>query len=186
MLTRSGTSHLCGVCRTRPTGTIARVCAAGLYDAGLKRLIHLYKYRRHQFLATALGDLLAARAATAGMVDGVDYIAAIPLHWTRERWRGFNQARGLAARVAHVRGAALLPARALQRTRRTTPQVGLDVRDRRENIKGAFAACLPALVRGRCIALVDDVLTTGATAEECARALVRAGAAEVRLLVLAR
>ena len=186
VMTRGGTSHVCGVCRVRPKGAIARVCAAGLYDGGLKRLIHLYKYQRHQFLAAPLGDLLAAQAASSGVMDGIDCLAAIPLHWTRERWRGFNQARELALRVARVHGTLVLPPRGLRRVRRTSPQVSLDARGRRENIKGAFATRRPELVLGRRVALVDDVLTTGATADECARALMRAGAAEVRLLVLAR
>ena len=186
VMTRGGASHVCGACRVRPRGAIARVCAAGLYDAGLKRLIHLYKYRRHQFLAAPLGDLLAAQAASSGVLDGIDCLAPIPLHWIRERWRGFNQARELAVRVARSRGTPVLPPRGLRRVRRTTPQVGLDARGRRENIKGAFATRRPELVRGRRVALVDDVLTTGATADECARTLMRAGATEVRLLVLAR
>jgi len=184
--TRHGAAHVCGACRLRPHGAVSRVCAAGVYDAGLKRLIHLFKYRRHQFLADQLAALLAAQAASTAALEGVDWLAPIPLHWTRERWRGFNQARALAERVGRALGVAVLPARCLRRVRRTTPQVGLDAHGRRENIRGAFAAREPVLVRGLCVTLVDDVLTTGATAEECGRVLVRAGARNVRLLVLAR
>jgi ComF family protein len=109
----------------------------------------------------------------------------VPLHLTRLRWRGFNQSQLLAwslARLARVP----LDAFSLERVRPTRPQVELDHAERQRNVKQAFQVQRPERVRGQHILLVDDVYTTGATADECSRALMRAGAAAVDVLTLAR
>jgi ComF family protein len=184
--TRNGQSQVCGACRLHPRGPLSRIAAAGEYRAGLRELIHLYKYSRYQFLADELGTLLLEQGRAAGIFDGVNRVVPIPLHWTRARWRGFNQARELARRCALQTGLELLPAGDFVRRRKTTPQVRLNAAGRAENMRGAFAVRRPARIEGACLLLVDDVLTTGATAHECARALRRAGAAEVRTLVIGR
>ena len=184
--TRSGTDQLCGACRLHPRGPVTRVAAAGEYRGGLRELIHLYKYSRYQFLADRLAELVLRQGESAGIFDGVDWLVPIPLHWTRARWRGFNQARELADRCAVRTGIGVLPRRDFVRVRRTTPQVCLNAAGRAENIRGAFVVRRGERIEGACLLLLDDVLTTGSTANECARALRSAGAREVRALVIGR
>ncbi|MBI3785882.1 MAG: ComF family protein [Deltaproteobacteria bacterium] len=109
----------------------------------------------------------------------------VPLHDDRLRWRGFNQALLLARRVAGATQVSVAPF-LLERTRPTQPQVELDETQRRNNVKNAFRAARPELIRNRQFLLVDDVMTTGATADECARTLRTAGARCVDVLALAR
>ncbi len=123
--------------------------------------------------------------ASPGPARPVDLVVPVPLHPARLADRGFNQAALLARPLARALGARL-EARALVRVRDTPPQTPLDVPARRANVRGAFAVRSPARVRDRVCLLVDDVLTTGATAAACAKALRGAGADSVLLLVLAR
>jgi ComF family protein len=120
------------------------------------------------------------RAAGAEALDGADLVVAVPLHRSRERSRGFNQARELGRHLG-------LPiADALARTRRTASQADLPAARRHANVRGAFAWRRQVAVKGRTIVLVDDVSTTGATLNACARVLLDAGAADVRALTAAR
>ncbi|HEX9101513.1 MAG TPA: phosphoribosyltransferase family protein, partial [Polyangia bacterium] len=141
-----------------------------------------------------LGELLfgALRHAPADFAK-VDLIAPVPLHRRRLRAREFNQAAELAAALreaARVRdtplGRIALDARALERTRDTPPQTGLDGSQRRRNVLDAFRVRDPSRIRDKRVLLVDDVMTTGATADACAGALERAGAAAVLVLTLGR
>jgi ComF family protein len=124
-------------------------------------------------------------AEAAAPFAGYDAVVPAPLHW-RRRWdRGFNQAELLARQVSRLTGIPL--DRRLLRTRPTPPQAGLTAAERRTNVRGAFAAAGDkAAIRGKKLIVVDDVMTTGATLEACARALKRAGAADVAALALAR
>lgn len=184
--TRDGHDQLCGPCRLTARPVVERIVACGEFRGGLRTLIHLFKYKRYQCLAPLLGQLLAERCRATEACQGVTWLAPIPLHWMRRRWRGFNQAEELARYVSRATATPMLPSGILCRVRRTTPQVRLSAAGRAANIAGAFAVRIPELVRKAHIALVDDVVTTGATSEECARMLIRAGAASVRLFVLAR
>ncbi|MBZ5608668.1 MAG: ComF family protein [Acidobacteriia bacterium] len=152
----------------------------GFYEDELRELIHLFKYHGVQTLAKPLGRLLALALPRQ---QSFDVIVPMPLHW-RKRWRrGFNQAALLAREIgrrSHVPVAHLL-----RRVRNTAAQAGLTNAKRRLNVSGAFRASGRAL-NGKRVLLIDDVMTTGATASACARALKRAGAAEVTLLTLAR
>lgn len=177
----------CGVCRRRPPA-FSQVRSAGPYDGSLRRLIHLLKYDGMRPLA----DVLAARIA-AGLGDSrdssdsgeADLIVPAPLHWRRRFERGFNQssliANGLAKRLG-VR----LETRALVRVRPTSSQAGLSQHERKRNLRGAFRAPRAELIQDKTVLLIDDVMTTGATLNACAKALRRAGAKEVRALVAAR
>jgi ComF family protein len=153
----------------------------GAYEDTLRKLIHLFKYGRVRTLAGPLGALLGASLPSG---ESFDAVAPMPLHWWRRWRRGFNQAELLAREVARRCGVEVV--NAVRRARATAPQAGLSHAQRRENVAGAFEVRRPERVRGLRVALVDDVMTTGATANACAAALKRAGARRVTLLVLAR
>lgn len=135
-------------------------------------------------LARGLGRLLAASVAGLGAGE-YDAVVPVPLHRERLRWRGFNQSLLLARHLA-ARLDAPVVAHALRRTRSTDPQVDLDESARRVNVAGAFTVVRNHGFHEARVLLVDDVMTSGATVDECARALVRSGAAHVDVHVLAR
>jgi ComF family protein len=135
-------------------------------------------------MAAPLGDLLVESMASLP-APGPDVVVPVPLHPRRERERGFNQSLLLAQRVGR---ALRCPVRSdlLVRTVHTPPQTELSGDARRSNVRKAFAARRPAPLAGRQVLLVDDVFTTGSTAEACARCLKRAGASSVVVLTVAR
>jgi ComF family protein len=180
--------HRCSRClAATPSYGRARACA--VYDAAdradhpLKAALQRYKYNPDVSLARPLGRLLAARCPLPAGTYSV--IMPVPLHLTRLRWRGFNQSQLLAWSLARRAGVPL-DAFSLERVRPTRPQVELDHAARQQNVKHAFQVQRPERVRGQRILLVDDVYTTGATADECSRELMRGGAAAVDVLTLAR
>lgn len=186
--TAGDTDHLCSGCLARrPRFGRARACA--IYDAAdtsehpLKMALQRYKYNRDVSLARPLGELFANRAPLPAAA--YDALMPVPLHVTRLRWRGFNQAQLLARPLAETAGVPL-DAFSLLRVRPTRPQVELNEAERRHNVARAFVVSRPRQVEGRRILLVDDVYTTGATVQECSRALLHAGAESVDVLVLAR
>jgi ComF family protein len=171
----------CRLCRSGLTG-FRRAWAFGEYDGTLRRLIHLFKYNRIETLAKPLGVMLASALPRS---ERFDLIVPMPLHWFRHWRRGFNQSEQLA-RVLSQRTGIPLVSRSLVRRKPTTPQAGLSGAQRRLNVSGAFLVKRRHLIENRRVLLVDDVMTTGATAGTCAAALRRAGAAEVSVLTLAR
>ena len=178
-----GPGPLCGACRRRVPGfDYAR--AAARYDGVVREALHAFKFRGQRALAVPLGALLV-EATRAGLPRGATLLVPVPLHPRRERERGFNQAALLARRVGRAWGCAVRED-VLVRTVATRSQTELDAAARRANVRDAFRARRPALVEGRHVVLVDDVLTTGATLSECARCLRAAGAASVGALTVAR
>lgn len=174
----------CGGCLAHPPRW-RRARAALAYDAAARRpVLDLKRSGRRDGLAT-----LAGWMAMAGrdLLDEADLIVPVPLHYTRLVLRGFNQSAWLASALAKST-ATPVSVDALLRVRATPSQAGLDPRARRRNVAGAFDVRKSrlALVRGRRIVLVDDVFTTGATVTGCTRALLKAGARTVDVLVLAR
>jgi len=133
-------------------------------------------------LVRPLGQWLATVLSEAGSVD---LIVPVPLDGRRQRSRGFNQSELLAAELSRL-SRVPLNARVLRRHRSTQTQTGLTHRQRRLNVQGAFRVRRPEVLAGRSVALVDDVITTGATAAACARVLKRAGARRVVVIALAR
>ena len=153
----------------------------GAFEAELRELIHVFKYGQVESLAGPLGRFLALALPRT---EQFDVVVPMPLHWLRRWKRGFNQSELLAREIAKR---SCVPVKSfVRRTKATTPQAGLTNAKRRANVKGAFRVRRPDRVRGLRILLVDDVMTTGATASACARALKECGAARVVLLTVAR
>jgi len=177
----------CAACRRAPPPyAFARAVAA--YRDGMREAIHGLKYGGRTVLALPLGRLLAdagPAVVPVALREWADGLVPVPLHPARLAERGFNQAELLAAPCRTAWGLPVL-GQALARTRATLPQTDLDAEARRANVRDAFRVRRPAEVAGRRLLLVDDVLTTGATAGAAARALRAAGAAAVGVLALAR
>jgi ComF family protein len=151
----------------------------------LKAALHELKYRGRRRVAQRLAQLLVTAPGALDWLEGAAVLVAVPLHPRRERQRGFNQAALIAAHVAALSGLRH-ETRALVRRIDSPSQTGLSAGARRRNVAQAFAVRRRVPIAGRSVVLVDDVTTTGATARACARALLNAGAVEVRLLVAAR
>ncbi len=162
-----------------------RARAAAHYSEAMRGLIQSFKYGDRQEGLKLFGRWLAK--AGAELTADADLIVPVPLYPGRLWWRRFNQSAMLARELSRIAG---LPADcfSLKRVRRTASQVGLSADQRRRNVRGAFKVepARRGRIAGRNIVVVDDVITTGATAEACARALKRAGAARVDVLALAR
>ncbi|MFQ5656565.1 MAG: ComF family protein [Candidatus Methylomirabilales bacterium] len=178
-------SHLCQGCRTRlPPYLLARSAVLYERDDPLRDILLLFKHGRTIALGAHLGRVMAER--TGGLLGeaAIDGIVPVPLHRSRERERGFNQAEVLA-RVIGRRLQRPVLRKALQRVRPTPPQAGKP-RKRFRNVRGAFTVRKPNEIHGRSLLLVDDVLTTGATVNECAKVLMKGGARRVLVYTLAR
>jgi ComF family protein len=170
-----------------------RAVAFGLYQDRIKAAIHALKYERLHPAARGLGRLLAqAIAQLAGQAPAEMLVIPVPLHRAKFAERGFNQACALAEhavgflRKSHPQWQLTLAPRTLMRLRATQSQAGLTSHQRRLNVRGAFTVSDRAAVEQKHILLIDDILTTGATARAAARALVSAGAATVWVATLAR
>jgi ComF family protein len=174
----------CGPCRLHPPA-FAYARAAAEYGETVRRAIHAFKFGGRRALATPLGDLLAGVDLADVAAPGPDLLVPVPLYPSRQRQRGFNQAELLAARLGRLSGLSV-DRRALRRRRGTAVQADLPARERAANVRGAFVVGRPERVAGRDVLLVDDVMTTGATAGSCAAALLDAGAATVGVLTVAR
>jgi ComF family protein len=185
---RAGEDHLCGPCQQQPPAfCMAR--AAFVYDRALVDVIHCFKYKGKVQLAAPLGRLLRQAYIRFWSDERVDAILAVPLHGRRLRARGFNQAELLVRRWKNSPPGPQTPpilSGVLRRVRATVPQAGLGRRGREANIRNAFAVSRPQAIAGGHLLLVDDVITTGATAAECAAQLLEGGAARVDVLALAR
>lgn len=163
----------CVPCRHRRP--VVRVRAFGRYEGGLREAVHALKYRGKLALAEPLGCALAEVVAAEELLAGTDVISPVPLHRRRQVDRGFNQAEELARSLGRALHKPVVAA--LKRVRDTPSQTELDEEGRRRNVRGAFQVCRDVV--GARLLLVDDVVTTGSTLQECARALKAAGAAEV-------
>lgn len=188
---RTGKDHLCGECITSPKKfRLAR--AFGVYDHAVMSVIHCLKYKGKIQLARPLGRLLFSVFIRAWRLNRIDLIVPVPLYPKKQRMRGFNQSfllvrdwpdwAALNPEATPIR----LEKTVLLRNRWTEPQTGLGRKQRLSNIKNAFSVEKPLKVKNKNILLVDDVYTTGATVNECAKVLLRAGTSRVDVLTLAR
>jgi ComF family protein len=177
---------LCGLCR-RATPPYRKAVSYGSYAGPLRDLVHLLKYHQVKPAARFLGKLLNEIIAKAAFPENL-LVIPVPLWTGKRRARGFNQAEEIAR--ALVSGTAStriqLDTTSLVRRRETASQTGLTRHQRRANVRGAFAVVRSQAVQGKSVLLVDDVMTTGTTAAECARVLLRAGAKEVFVATVAR
>ena len=177
-----GEGAICGECVRRPPSW-DRARSVLRYDEHSRRLVLMLKHGDQTHLAGAFGRWM--HRAGGEVIAGADLLMPVPLHWTRLFSRRFNQS-ALLAHAIHAAGGPPVAADWLLRRRRTPSQGTLGPLARARNVRGAFALRRGRSVAGKRVVLIDDVLTTGATAEECARVLRRAGADYIGVLVLAR
>jgi len=182
---------LCGVCR-RAAPLFRRAVSYGAYAGSLRELIHLLKYHQVKPAATLLGSCLRQALSDLDLPDEL-LLIPVPLWAGKRRTRGFNQAEEIARafmRTNPSSGTALISIKldttSLLRQRETASQTGLTRHQRRANVRGAFAVVRPQAIAGKSVLLVDDVMTTGTTAGECARVLLRAGAKQIFVATVAR
>ena len=184
----SGAARCARCLSQRPHYRIARSIARYRTTAedepgSLPALIRRHKYGLDQSVGRALAEFLGDELPLEA--GDYDVVIPVPLHWRRLLWRGFNQAALLASEVA-ARLNLPLDTTSMTRRRRTAPQTARHHDERIKNVRRAFAVSNPERVKGRRILIVDDVMTTGATVDECARVLLRAGAISVDVFTLAR
>ena len=180
----SENDHLCSECLTeeRYFGNARAVC---LYEGLMVEAISRFKYGRATRLSRPLGSLLAEYQDPEFPFSRWDLILPVPLHPKRLRERGFNQSLLLARYLSRKRSIPL-NITSLYRSRPTTPQTQLSGPERQRNVRGAFGVRGPEAISKKRVLLIDDVFTTGATARECAKVLLDAGAKQVDVLTLAR
>src|SRR5207237_547870 len=162
-----------------------RARAAVRYDDIARKLVHAFKYGDRLDLAPTMGRWMTN--AGRELLAEADAIVPVPLHWRRQWARRFNQSASLGEVIGKASGVGVAHT-ALKRIKATPQQVGLSQAERAQNVQGAFRVppAAKAAVAGRKLLLVDDVLTSGATVDACSRALLRAGAVQVDVLVFAR
>lgn len=171
----------CANCAGRSL-VVTRSRAIGEYEGTLREIIHALKYSGRVSLARPLAEQMRRRGQD--LLEDIDYVVPVPLHWRREYQRGFNQALEIARHLGPP------VANALRRCRPTRPQIELAADRRRANVAGAFAARHRWFrgpdIRGKTLLLIDDISTTGATLESCATVLQDSGASDVYALTAAR
>jgi ComF family protein len=173
----SNESSICGAChKNGPYFDGAQ--SFGLHEGALQKAISLFKFHRIKRLSIPLSEKLSMMK-----LPHVEMVLPVPLHKKRLREREFNQSALLAGEIAR-RSDIVLMLNTLIRKKNTLPQVGLSAKERRKNIRNAFEVTDPQAVKGRRLMLVDDVFTTGATAQECSKVLKKAGAKEVHVVTL--
>jgi len=174
-------AYLCRRCRQHPPA-FDQLLALWTYEPPLDAVVRELKFGGLAYLASHLAETMAERAG--GVLSTVDLIVPVPLHWRRLLARGYNQAAEIAHTLSHRLGPPVC--RALRRRRFTRAQTSLPRSARQDNLEHAFRARRTSDLAGSTVALIDDVMTTGATLESCSRALKHGGAAAVIAVVAGR
>ncbi len=189
---RVGQDHICSECLTQKT-YFDHIRSAGAYDGALMTAVHALKYKQKIQLARPLGRLLFHALICYPEIGMPDMLVPVPLHASKLKTRGFNQAALILAQwpdLFRQHGdwmPSLVPdGKILRRTRKTATQTGLSRQARKENIRQAFSLAGKNRIQGKNLLLIDDVCTTSATVNECARTLKSGGAACINVLTLAR
>ncbi len=193
---RTGIDHQCEDCIKKKKYTY-RIRSAGIYAGALMFVVHALKYHGKLQLTRPLGKLLFYAYVQYYDINTADLIIPIPLHISRLKQRGFNQAGMLLKKWPYfmyelnkagyeICSKIYIDDQNLIRNRKTVSQTGLGREKRKQNVKNAFTVTNPSKILKKRILLVDDVFTTGATAEECAKTLIKNGAETVSVLTLAR
>jgi ComF family protein len=177
-------NHRCA-CLSRPKDRrIMAVRSMGTFDDHYQKLVHRLKYDKKIRLGKRLAQSLGEKVTQDTGFTDCDMVIPVPLHRARHRERGFNQSEILAEGIARATGLALAKD-VLKRKRHTKDQTYLNARQRAENVRGAFVVTQPEKINAKQVILVDDVMTTGATLNECAGMLQNAGAGKVFAVTLA-
>ncbi|MDD2899637.1 MAG: ComF family protein [Desulfuromonadaceae bacterium] len=180
----AGADHRCGACLTHPPH-FDSARAPFLYEGTIRDLIHAFKYDRRTHLRRPLALLILEGLGEALIEQRLDLIIPVPLHRSRLRQRSFNQAALIGNLLSRRLSLPIMPD-TLFRNRPTEPQINLPAAERRQNVKGAFTVHIPEHIAGKRILLLDDVMTTGSTMDECAKELKDSGAAAVMAVTVAR
>ena len=175
---------LCPSCQGKPF-VFDQAWAPFLYEGPVRECLHHFKYRERALLAKPLSERLVHFAKTFLPLTGFDVLMPVPLFSKRERERGYNQSLLLSRPLSVAAGLPLFT-RSLLRSRETASQISLSKKGRLKNVSIAFRVRSPHLLQGKRVLLLDDILTTGATANACAATLKEAGASSVCVLTLAR
>ncbi len=188
----NGETDLCRQCRAtapeHPQGKlklqfIDSTAAVWYYRGSVRHSLHRFKFRKATFLAEPYGRMLAMKVLSSGM-EGINLVTWVPIHPLRKLWRGYDQDELLAQVVARELGLPCVPL--LKKIRNNRPQSGISGHaQRRANVLGVYEPVNRDQLPGAKILLVDDILTTGATASECARVLMTWGAEEIYCAVVA-
>ncbi len=188
---REGKDHICGTCIKKPA-KFEKARAYGLYDGALRKTIHCLKYYQKPYLAEPLGLLLFSEFIRNWDPKKVHVIIPVPLHNGRMKKRGFNQSFQLVRKWPEWSNKMgfdyiidNIDPDILRRKKRTKSQVGMGKEERVKNMRGVFEVAYPLKIEGKKVLLIDDVLTTGATVNECAGLLAKKGAQSVDVLTLA-
>jgi len=179
----SNNGNICPSCKRKNRSFLKSVIWVGQYDGVLKELIHSYKYSAVIDIAPLLSEMVAQVLENKGGFNEC-IIVPVPIHKKRQIVRGFNQCEEIARLVSkrlNLRGGLVL-----ERIINTKSQIGLNRGERQENIKGSIICRDQELIEGRSVVLIDDVATTGATLNECAKSLKEAGAKSITAVIIAR
>ncbi len=176
--------HFCGDCTVRRL-SFTDNRSAGIYEGVLKEALHEFKYKGKRSLVSPLGKIMTAYISKTGGVEDIDFIVPVPVFEKKKADREYNQAELLADYIGRSFKLPVLKD-VLLRVDDTPPQYKFGVEERFKNVNGVFAVNNSSKIKWACILLVDDLLTTGATADECSKMLLGSGASQIRVFTLAR